>query len=133
MAALFLAAIIGGTSCKDDKPQFATPKIAITGADSIDLAPGETVKISLALEGDGGAKSVVVTKNGGFLKEFPVHPTATQFVYTTEALPNGLKEGETLRYGFILSNTNDVDSKEIPFVIKTALYPKIKVGETETQ
>ena len=36
-----------------------------------------------------------------------------------------------LRYGFILSNTNDVDSKEIPFVIKTALYPKIKVGETE--
>ena len=67
MAALFLAAIIGGTSCKDDKPQLATPKIAITGADSIDLAPGETVKISLALEGDGGAKSVVVTKNGGFL------------------------------------------------------------------
>lgn len=131
MAALFLAAIIGGTSCKDDKPQLATPKIAIIGADSIDLAPGETVKISLALEGDGGAKSVVVTKNGGFLKEFPVHPTATQFVYTTEALPNSLKEGEMLRYGFILSNTNDVDSKEIPFVIKTALYPKIKVGETE--
>ncbi|RNC63688.1 hypothetical protein D7D25_15210 [Proteiniphilum sp. X52] len=128
---LFPAIFIGISSCRDDSPKFATPEIAVTGSDSIDLSPGETVKISLALKGDGGAKSVVVMKNGGFLREYPVHATATEFVYTTEAVPGGLSEGDEIRYGFILTNNDNVDSPEIPFVIKVALYGKVSVGDAE--
>lgn len=132
MTALLFAAVLTGTiSCKDDGPKFAMPEVTVTGSDSIDLAPGETVEISLALKGDGGAKSVVVMKNGGFLREFPIHATATEFIYTTDAVPNGLNEGDEIRYGFLLTNNDNVDSEEIPFVIKVALYDKVLVGETE--
>lgn len=128
---LFSAMLIGISSCGDDSPKFGTPEISVTESDSIDLSPGETAKISLALKGDGGAKSVVVMKNGGFLREYPVHATATEFIYTTDAVPGGLNEGDEIRYGFILTNNDNVDSPEIPFVIKVALYGKISVGDTE--
>lgn len=128
---LFPVILIGTSSCEDDSPKFATPEIAVTGSDSIDLSPGETVKISLTLKGDGGAKSVVVMKNGGFLREYPIHATATEFIYTTDAVPGGLNEGDEIRYGFILMNNDNVDSPEIPFVIKVALYGKVSVGNTE--
>ncbi|MDO5524327.1 MAG: hypothetical protein Q4G48_09830 [Bacteroidia bacterium] len=133
--ALFLGILLTiafvGVSCGEDGPQLGTPQISVTGSDSIDLAPGETVNVNLQLNGDGGAKSVVVMKNGAFLKEFPVTASATEFVYTTEPLAEGLEEGDEVKYGFILANNDNVDSQEASFIIKVALYDKVTVGSTE--
>lgn len=119
------------TSCNNKETDYATPTVSVNGEHIIDLAPGETTIIKLALKADGGAKSVVVNKNGGFLKEYPVHATASEFIYTTEALANDLEEGEEVKYSFILVNLNNVDSAEIPVTIKSALYNKITVGNTQ--
>lgn len=127
---VFAIALIG-VSCEDDGPKYGIPQISVVGEDSIDLAPGETVNVKLQLNGDGGAKSVVVMKNGGFLKEFPVTASSTEFVYTTEPLEGGLAEGDEVKYGFILANKDNVDSEEVSFIIKVALYDKITVGSTE--
>lgn len=128
---LLLVIAFIGVSCEDDGPKFGTPQISVVGEDSIDVKPGETVNINLQLNGDGGAKSVVVMKNGAFLKEFPVTATSTEFVYTTEPLAEGLAEGDEVKYGFILANKDNVDSQEAPFTIKVALYDKITIGSTE--
>ena len=128
---LLLTIAFFGVSCGEDGPQLGTPQISIVGEDSIDLKPGETVNVNLQLNGDGGAKSVVVMKNGAFLKEFPVTASSTEFVYTTEPLAEGLAEGDEVKYGFILANKDNVDSQEAPFIIKVALYDKITVGTTE--
>ncbi|HHU26399.1 MAG TPA: hypothetical protein GXZ56_07255 [Bacteroidales bacterium] len=120
-----------GVSCDKEEPQYDTPQISVVGESLIDLKPGSTVNVKLQLNGDGGAKSVVVTKNGGFLKEFTVPPTSTEFIYTTEPLEKGLAEGDEVTYGFVLSNLNNVDSQEAPFTIKVALYDKVTIGTTE--
>ncbi len=128
---ILLSLAVIATSCGEDDPVYATPQLSIVGQDTIDTAPGSTTTMNLKLNGDGGAKSVVVMKNGGFLKEFPVHATASEFIYTTDPLEDGLSEGDEVKYGFILVNNNDVDSEEIPFVLKVALYDKITIGSTE--
>lgn len=126
-----LALVFIGVSCGDDGPKFGTPQISIVGSDSIDLAFGETVNVNLQLNGDGGAKSVVVMKNGAFLKEFPITASAKEFVYTTEPIAEGLAEGDEVKYGFILANKDNVDSPEATLIIKVALYDKIMVGNAE--
>ncbi len=131
LAGILIGFLLFASSCNDKETEYAAPIVSVNGESVIDLAPGETTEIKLALNADGGAKSVVVNKNGGFLREFPVHSTASEFIYTTEALPSGLEEGEEVKYSFILVNLNDVDSAEIPITIKTALYNKITVGSSQ--
>lgn len=130
LGVLLTTALIG-VSCGEEGPQYKTPQISVVGDDIIDLKPGNTVDIKLQLNGDGGAKSVVVMKNGGFLKEFTVLPTSTEFIYTTDPLEGGLGEGDEVSYGFILTNKDKVDSPEAPFTIKVALYDKITVGSSD--
>lgn len=131
---MYAGALIGilfvAFSCKKDSTEYKAPLISVKSSEVVDLAPGEKTEIKLALNGDGGAKSVVVKKNGGFLREFPVHATASEFIYTTEPLAVGQEEGEEIKYGFVLVNQNEVDSPEVSVVLKTALYDKITVGST---
>lgn len=122
--------IILVAACSKEDPVYSTPQISISGDSFTDLSPGETATVNLQLNGDGGAKSVVVLKNGGFHSETPVHATATEFVYTTDPLSDGLAEGEEVEYSFKLSNLNGVDSEEVKFTIKTALYNLITIGNT---
>lgn len=122
---------IVGISCSTEDPVYANPQISIAGEDTVDLAPNNTATVNLQLNGDGGAKSVVVYKNGGMLREFPVNATATEFVYTTDPLEGGLNEGDEVKYGFRLVNGNDIESEEVSYVIKVALYDKITIGSTE--
>lgn len=125
-----LAMLIFVAACSKEDVQYDTPQISIDGENTVNSKPGETVQVSLELNGAGGAKSVVVKKNGGFLQEFTVNNTATQFVYTTEPLSQGLAEGDTEEYSFLLSNLNGVDSEEVTFTISVALYNEITVGNT---
>lgn len=117
-------------SCKKDNPEYKTPSVVVKSAEVVDLSIGETTQIQLALNADGGAKSVVVKKNGGFLKEFPIHSTASEFIYTTPPIPDGQEEGSEIKYSFILVNQNDIDSAEVPVTVKVALYNKIMIGST---
>lgn len=129
-----VATIIGmlfvALSCKKDNPEYKTPLLSLKSSEMVDLAPGEKTEIKLTLNGDGGAKSVIVKKNGGFLKEFPVHATASEFIYTTEPISVGQEEGAEVKYGFTLVNQNDVESPEVLVVTKVALYDKITIGST---
>lgn len=131
LAGILMGMLFVAVSCDKKEPQYATPAISVNGASNVELAPGETAEIKLTLSGDGGAKSVVVNKNGGFLREFPVHATAREFIYTTDPVPAGLEEGAEIKYSFILVNKNGIDSPETPVAIKVALYGKITVGTTE--
>ena len=117
-------------SCKKDNPEYKTPSVVVKSAEVVDLSIGETTQIQLALNADGGAKSVVVKKNGGFLKEFPIHSTASEFIYTIPPIPDGQEEGTEIKYSFILVNQNDIDSAEVPVTVKVALYNKIMIGST---
>lgn len=129
---VYAATIIGMLfvvlSCKKDNSEYKTPSVLVKSSEVVDLAPGEKTEIKLALNGDGGAKSVIVKKNGGFLKEFPVHATVSEFTYTTEPISVEQEEGAEVKYNFVLVNQNDVESSEVPVVIKVALYDKITVG-----
>ncbi|MDO4228692.1 MAG: hypothetical protein Q4C98_02665 [Capnocytophaga sp.] len=128
---IFASVMVGlllTVACNKNETTYATPSLSIEGDVVVDLAPNENTKIKLSLNGDGGAKSVVVNKNGGFLKQFPIHATAKEFIYTTEPVPSGMEEGDEIKYSFILVNENNVDSAEIPVVIKVSLHNKISVG-----
>lgn len=132
---LTLIGILGilfvASSCSNDDTDYATPTVSLNGETTIDVSVGESIEIRLALNGGGGAKSVVVNKNGGFLREFPIHATASEFIYTTDPIPSGLAEGDEIKYSFILVNQNDIDSQEVPVTLKVVLYNKITIGNTE--
>ncbi len=131
MINVLLALALVAVSCSKEEAHYERPQLSIAGENTVNLAPGQTVEVTLQLNGDGGAKSVVVMKNGGFLQEIPVTPGATQLVYTTEPLAAGLAEGDEEEYSFLLSNLNGVDSEVATFTISVALYNEITVGSTK--
>lgn len=133
---LFIASLLAAVSMlnfactSNNTPQFGTPQITLEGNGSADLAPGQTATVSLKLKADGAAKSVIVKKNGGFLKEVPVLATSDKFDFQTEAFSKTALEGEEITYSFILTNTGKVESQEVTFVLRAALYPTRQLGTT---
>ncbi len=125
-----LALLVIAAACSKEEIQYGTPQLSIAGESNVILKPGQTADVTLQLDGDDGAKSVVVMKNGGLLQEIPVTATSTQLVYKTEPLAQGLAEGELEEYSFLLTNLNGVDSQPVTFSISVALYDEITVGGT---
>lgn len=125
---LFSGLII--TACKKNETVYPQPVLTIEGGDTINAKAGETVNVMLNLNAGGGAKSIVITKGGGFLKEVPLHGDASKFEYTTLPLEAGLSEGDVIEYGFILVNNNNIDSEEVPLTIRVEAYDEITIGST---
>ncbi len=116
-------------SCsKNDGPSYDTPTISLGVEDVIDAQVGTRVSVPISFNAGGGAKSVVVFKNGGFLTEININADATQYTYETEALPGSLTEGEELTYGFLVSNLDGTDSETVNLTIRAELYDKVIIG-----
>lgn len=127
-----MAILLVSTGCKkEDSPTYNTPTISITGDATADLKPGATITVQLAINGDGGAKSILVKKGGGFLEEVPVDASATSFTYNTQTVPDNLSEGEEVVYSFALVNQNDATSSEATYTVRAATYETITVGGTQ--
>lgn len=128
LCAFMLSAGLMIAGCKKNETNYPQPQLTIEGSDTLDAKAGETVNVMLNLNAGGGAKSIVVTKGGGFLKEIPLHGDASKFEYTTLPIEAGMEEGEIIEYGFILVNNNNVDSEEVPLTIRVETYDKITLG-----
>lgn len=113
-------------------PRFETPEITTLGIGPlVDARVGTSVSVPISFNGHGGAKSVVVFRNGGFLIEIPVERDATQYVYETPVIPESLEEGDEVSYEFLISNLELNDSERLPLTIRAEKYDKIMIGSTE--
>lgn len=117
-------------SCSKDSngPRYDNPSISLGIDDVIDAKVGTRVSVPINFNAGGGAKSVVVFRNGGFLTEINVDANANQYTYETEALPGSLTEGEELEYGFLISNLDGTDSETVNLTIRAELYDKVTIG-----
>lgn len=132
LSVLLMTVALISTGCKKDKdPVYGPPSISINGDATAELKPGAAIIVQLTINGDGGARSVVVKKGGGLLEEVPVDASATSFTYNTQTVPSDLTEGEEVQYSFALVNRNEVTSSEVTYTVKAAVYDKIKVGAVE--
>lgn len=131
IALMFSVTLILSGCQKDNAIDYATPTLSVNGDAVVELKPGDAIKVILNIDGDGGAKSIVVKKGGGFLEELPVDPNATTFTYNTQTVPGDVSEGDEINYTFALNNKNDVLSQEAAITVKVALYDEVTVGNKQ--
>lgn len=117
-------------SCSKDSntPRYDHPSVTLDIDDVIDAKVGTRVSVPISFNAGGGAKSVVVFRDGGFLAEIGVNADANQYTYETDALPGSLTEGEELVYGFLISNLDGTDSETVNLTIRAERYDKVTVG-----
>lgn len=114
----------------NDGPRFDTPSITLGIDEVINARTGTRVSVPITFNAGGGARSVVVFRDGGFLREIAVGADATQYTFETDPIPTSLGEGEEVEYQFLVSNLNDVDSERATLTIRAEVYDKITVGST---
>lgn len=125
---VFLAVLAALSGCKDKEVVYPNPVLSVSGDATGEFKPGASLSVTLNINAGGGAKSIIVKRAGGFLEEVPVNADATTFTYSTQKVPETLAEGEEVAYGFALVNKNDVQSAEVAYTVKAALYDKVTVG-----
>ncbi len=128
---LMTAIMLPMSSCKKEEPILQDPAISIVGENSTFKKPGEAIEVPLQLQGDGGAKAIVVRQNGGFLAELPVNADATSFTYTGQTVNANAEEGDIITYSFALLNNQDKESTPVEYTVNVAVYDEITVGGTQ--
>lgn len=127
LSAIALTGLLAFSSCgnKDDEPapNFAAPVLTVAGDASATLKPGATVEVNLNINAEGGLRSIIVNRNGGFLEEIDLaDPMATTYQYTGDAVPDSAIEGEEITYEFIGVNTRNTQSVPAGFMVSVAVY-----------
>jgi hypothetical protein len=122
------------TSCnRQDEPDpvFGAPQLSLSGDNSGMYKPGDPVSVTLNLNAEGGSKSLVVNRDGGFLEEITLDATASTYTYATETVPATAEEGDAIEYSFILVNQQDTESSPVEYTANVAVYDPVTIGTTE--
>ncbi|GMQ27878.1 hypothetical protein [Algoriphagus confluentis] len=131
---LFLALIVcsGLGSCGEDEPPvFSAPELSLAGSENILVKVGEVIPVTINFTAEGGAKELVVYRDGGVLEVVPLTPEATSVTYTNQTVPLTALEGEQFQYEFSVVNTQDLESSRVGLTVSARQYDLVTIGGQE--
>jgi len=119
------------TSCEEKVEEFDAPSITLSSTSALNVA-GNDVTTKLTIASPGGAKSLIILKNGVPSETVPFNKEKTveyDFTYTVEALPVGTK----VNFTFQAADQQDKLSSVIVFDVTVTSKPIVEVsGEITT-
>lgn len=132
---MVLASLMGLYACNndDDAPvvTFDAPVLSLSSPTTLALKPGAAIEATFSIEAEGGLKSIIVNRGGGFLEEIELDDQdASSFTYTGQTVPSDAAEGDEITYEFIGVNTQDTEAAPVSMAISVTVYDQTTVGGT---